>query len=47
MSDELGLINYDSGEGDEVFLVKEIRTAASIWRKHTDCDRSGSEEDCK
>mgnify|MGYP003199977199 FL=1 len=24
MSDELGLINYDSGEGDEVFLGKEI-----------------------
>ena len=24
MSDELGLINYDSGEGDEVFIGKEI-----------------------
>ena len=24
MSDDLGLINYDSGEGDEVFLGKEI-----------------------
>ena len=24
MSDELGLINYDSGDGDEVFLGKEI-----------------------
>ena len=24
MPDELGLINYDSGEGDEVFLGKEI-----------------------
>ena len=24
MSDELGLINYDSGEGDEVFLGKDI-----------------------
>ena len=24
MSDELGLINYDSGEGDEVYLGKEI-----------------------
>ena len=24
MSDRLGLINYDSGEGDEVFLGKEI-----------------------
>ena len=47
MSDELGLINYDSGEGDEVFLGKENWTAASIRRKHTDCDRSGSEEDCK
>ena len=23
MSDELGLINYDSGEGDEVFLGKK------------------------
>ena len=29
MSDELGLINYDSGEGDEVFLGKEPEAA---WR---------------
>ena len=27
MSDELGLINYDSGEGDEVFLGKEIEVS--------------------
>ena len=46
MSDELGLINYDSGEGDEVFLGKEIGQQRP-YGENTQTDRSGSEEDCK
>ena len=34
MSDELGLINYDSGEGDEVFLGKEIGQQRHTEKTH-------------
>ena len=34
MSDELGLINYDSGEGDEVFLGKEIGQCVHTVKIH-------------
>ena len=47
MSDELGLINYDSGEGDEVFLGKEIGQQRPYGEDTQTRDRSGSEEDCK
>lgn len=34
MSDELGLINYDSGEGDEVFLGKKLDSSVHMEKTH-------------